>query len=86
MGACLLAFDYNLLLRLAGRDVIPLAREKGVAYIADGIFQRGFTATTEWFYPCLERFARGVSSLAESYVIERVYFLLAQVAQLSAQY
>ena len=43
-------------------------------------------ATAEWFFPCLERFVWGVSSLAESYVIEGVDFLPAQVAQLSAQY
>jgi hypothetical protein len=34
----------------------------------------------------LQRFAWGVSSLAESYLIEGVDFLPAQVAQLSAQY
>jgi hypothetical protein len=34
----------------------------------------------------LARFAWGVNSLAESYVIEGVDFLPAQVAQLSAQY
>lgn len=42
--------------------------------------------TAEWFYPCLERFVWGVSSLADSYVIEGVDFLPAQIAQLSAQY
>lgn len=43
-------------------------------------------ATAAWFFPYLERFAWGVSSLAESYVIEGVDFLPAQVAQLSAQH
>jgi hypothetical protein len=43
-------------------------------------------ATAEWFFPYLEQFAWGVSSLAESYVIEGVDFLPVQVAQLSAQY
>ena len=43
-------------------------------------------AAAEWFFPCLERFVWGVNSLAESYVIEGVDFLPAQVAQLSAQY
>ena len=43
-------------------------------------------AAAAWFFPCLERFVWGVSSLAESYVIEGVDFLPAQVAQLSAQY
>jgi hypothetical protein len=43
-------------------------------------------AHAEWFFPCLERFIWGVSSLAENYVIEGVSFLPAQVVQLSAQY
>jgi hypothetical protein len=43
-------------------------------------------ATAEWFFPCLERFVWSVSAMAESYVIEGVDFLPAQVAQLSAQY
>ena len=40
----------------------------------------------EWFFPYLERFIWGVSSMAEHYVIEGVDFLPAQVAQLAAQY
>jgi len=44
------------------------------------------TAAAEWFFPCLERFVWSISSMAESYVIEGVDFLPAQVAQLSAQY
>lgn len=43
-------------------------------------------ANAEWFFPYLERFVWGVSSLAENYVIEGVDFLPAQVAQLSNQY
>jgi hypothetical protein len=43
-------------------------------------------ATAEWFFPYLERFVWGVSSLAEHYLIEGVDFLPAQVARLSAQY
>jgi len=43
-------------------------------------------ANAEWFYPYLERFIWGVSSLADNYVIEGVDFLPAQVVQLSAQY
>jgi len=43
-------------------------------------------AAAEWFFPYLERFAWGVSSLAESYVIEGVNFLPAQVALLAAHY
>jgi hypothetical protein len=44
------------------------------------------TASAEWFFPYLERFIWGVSSLADHYVIEGVDFLPAQVAQLSTQY
>ena len=43
-------------------------------------------AHAEWFFPYLERFIWGVSSLADHYVIEGVDFLPAQVAQLSTQY
>jgi hypothetical protein len=42
-------------------------------------------AHAEWFFPYLERFVWGVSSLADHYVIEGVDFLPAQVAQLSAK-
>ncbi len=44
------------------------------------------TATAEWFFPYLERFVWGVSSLAENYLIEGVGFLPVQVAQLATQY
>lgn len=44
------------------------------------------TATAERFFPYLERFVWGVSSLAESYVIDGVNFLPAQVAQLATRY
>jgi len=43
-------------------------------------------AAAEWFFPYLERFIWGVSSLAENYCIEGVDFLPAQVAQLSTHY
>src|SRR5215471_2377174 len=43
-------------------------------------------ANAEWFFPYLERFVWGVSSLSDHYVIEGVDFLPAQVAQLSTQY
>ena len=44
------------------------------------------TTNAEWFYPYLERFVWGASSLAENYLIEGVDFLPAQVKQLSAKY
>lgn len=44
------------------------------------------TATAEWFFPCLERFVWGISSMAEHYVIEGVNFLPAQAEQLSTRF
>ena len=44
------------------------------------------TANAEWFFPYLERFIWGVSSLADNYVIEGVDFLPAQVAQIATRY
>jgi 2-phosphoglycerate kinase len=44
------------------------------------------TAKAETFFPYLERFIWGVSSLADSYVIDGVDFLPAQVAQLAVHY
>lgn len=43
-------------------------------------------ADAEWFFPCLERFVWGVSSLSPDYVIEGVDFLPEHVAHLSRQY
>ncbi|MBI5650308.1 MAG: hypothetical protein HZC40_07680 [Chloroflexi bacterium] len=43
-------------------------------------------ANAEWFFPYLERFVWGASSLAENYLIEGVDFLPAQAKQLSMQY
>lgn len=59
---------------------------------ADGIKSRwnaapeAITANAQWFFPYLERFVWGVSSLADSYVIEGVDFLPAQAMQLSGAY
>jgi len=43
-------------------------------------------ANAEWFFPYLERFISGVSSMAENYVIEGVDFLPAQVMHLHSRY
>lgn len=43
-------------------------------------------SSAETFFPYLERFVWGVSSMTESYVIEGVDFLPAQVSQLSKSY
>ncbi len=47
---------------------------------------KAIRTNAEWFFPYLERFVWGVSSLAEHYVIEGVDFLPAQVVQLAPQY
>jgi hypothetical protein len=47
---------------------------------------QAITATAEWFFPYLDRFVWGASSMAENYIIEGVDFLPAQVAKLSSQY
>jgi hypothetical protein len=44
------------------------------------------TSSAQTFFPYLERFVWGVSSMAESYVIEGVDFLPAHVEKLSRQY
>jgi len=44
------------------------------------------TTNAEWFFPYLERFIWGISSLADHYVFEGVDFLPAQVVELSRQY
>lgn len=44
------------------------------------------TANAEWFFPTLERFIWGANSLADSYAIEGVDFLPAQVVQLSEKF
>ena len=48
--------------------------------------REAIVADAEWFFPYLERFIWGVSSLSENYVIEGVDFLPEQVLQLSKKY
>lgn len=43
-------------------------------------------AVAEWFFPYLDRFLWGVSSMTKSYVLDGVDFLPEQLNQLSAQY
>ncbi len=66
-------------------ELLRVKNEAGVK-VAWNAAPEAIAAAAEWFFPYLERFVWGVSSLAESYVIEGVDFLPAQVAQLSAQY
>ncbi len=68
--------------------LMELLRVKHVAGVKMNwdVSPEAITDTAVWFFPCLERFIWGVSALAESYLIEGVDFLPAQVAQLAAQY
>lgn len=66
-------------------ELLRVKNEEGVK-VEWNAAPEAIAAAAEWFFPYLERFAWGVSSLAESYVIEGVDFLPAQVAQLSAQH
>ena len=65
------------LLRVAGDEGAPLEWNAAPEAIL---------ATAQWFFPYLERFVWGASSLAEDYLIEGVSFLPAQVAQLAVRY
>lgn len=66
-------------------DLLRVGNEDGVNVAWDAA-PATIVATAERFFPYLERFVWGVSSMAEGYVIEGVNFLPAQVAQLAAQY
>jgi hypothetical protein len=63
-------------------------RAKNVERVKDewNAAPEAIAAAAEWFFPCLERFVWSVSSMVESYVIDGVAFLPAQVAQLSARW
>jgi hypothetical protein len=67
------------------QELLRVKNDAGVKreWNADSV---AITTNAEWFFPYLERFIWGVSSLAEQYVIEGVDFLPAQVVQLAPQY
>jgi hypothetical protein len=66
-------------------ELLRVKKDKGVKVKWDAS-PEAIAAAAEWFFPYLERFVWGVSSLAEDYLIEGVDFLPAQVARLSADY
>ncbi len=66
-------------------ELLRVKQEEGIKE-AWNAAPEAITAHAEWFFPYLERFVWGVSSLAEHYVIEGVDFLPSQVVQLSTQY
>lgn len=67
------------------RDLLRVKKDEG-PIVEWSPAPETIAANAEWFFPYLERFIWGVSSLAEHYVIEGVDFLPAQVVQLSTQY
>ena len=66
-------------------ELLRVKKEEGVK-VQWNATPESITAQAEWFFPYLERFAWGVASLAEHYLIEGVDFLPTQIRQLSAQY
>ena len=66
-------------------ELLRLKKEEGVKVVWNAA-PEAIRANAEWFFPYLERFVWGVSSLAEHYVIEGVDFLPEQVMQLSTKY
>lgn len=66
-------------------DLLRLAEVDGVKTGWDAS-PGAVAAASEWFYPYLERYAWGVRSLAEDYLIEGVDFLPAQVVPLAARH
>lgn len=70
----------DLLMTLLG-----MTKVQGIKTEWDGAHE-AITANAEWFFPYLERFVWGASSLADHYLIEGVDFLPAQVKQLSAEF
>ena len=66
-------------------EVLKAKEVEGTQIVWDATPQ-AITANADWFYPCLERFVFGASSLSEGYVIEGVSFLPDHVAQLSERY
>lgn len=68
--------------------LIDLLRTKGDLAIKQqwDASPEAIKAAAEFFFPYLERFVWGVNSMADSYIIEGVDFLPAQVAKLASQY
>lgn len=66
-------------------EVLRVQNAIGIKSVWDAR-QEAIAANAEWFFPYLERFVWGVSYMADSYVIEGVDFLPAQLQRLSTQY
>ena len=66
-------------------EVLRIGNAEGIKAAWNGD-PEAITANAEWFFPYLERFIWGVSSLADNYVVEGVDFLPIQAMQLSRKY
>ena len=66
-------------------ELLRVKQDEGVKVEWDAT-PEAIVANAEWFFPYLERFVWGASSQAESYLIEGVDFLPAQIVQLSLKY
>ena len=65
-------------------ELLRVKKEAGIK-VQWNAAPEAIVANAEWFFPYLERFIWGASSMAENYVIEGVDFLPAHVVQLSTQ-
>lgn len=78
-----------------------LAAEWGIGWVATDVLRsllkdesvagwnasaEAISATAEWFFPHLQRFIWGISSLADDYLIEGVHLLPKQTVALASQY
>lgn len=76
VDTCLVAYGYNLIYRNARRSVLPISRQKGVAYIAAGVVKLhpayiqlnpDFLASApSWFTTELRRCLQGLCELQEA--------------------
>jgi hypothetical protein len=66
-------------------DLLRVKNDEGIK-VEWNATPEAIKTNAEWFFPYLERFIWGASSLAENYLIEGVSFLPAQVEKLSMQY
>jgi 2-phosphoglycerate kinase len=68
--------------------LVDQLRMKGVAGVKStwDATPEAISRDAEWFFPCLERFVWGASSIADDYVIEGVDFLPAHVKQLEQRF
>ena len=67
-------------------DLLRFKRGEGPPEEGWNAAPEAIAGAAEWFYPYLERFVWGVSSMAENYLIEGVSFLPEHTVRLSAKF